>query len=186
MNTNGYVPAGHGYGMNGIQDLTDFGLNPTVPLVDPISSVLSMINSLSEGQGMYFPIERHEEMDQYVRRHINPLVRHQVSFLLHLNASQIRAVPEQIKNKVLDWACALEQAGVHGDGPSFNEQEKQIGHSVTINISGSQIEQLNNMGNNIQRASWEPIPCAELHCAGMQRQHSFAVLSNFRPTLQIG
>ena len=72
----------------------------------------------------------------------------QITFLLHLNSCQIRAIPEQIKDRVLDWACALESVGVTGDGLSFSAKEKEIAHSVTINISDSHIEQLNNSGTN--------------------------------------
>jgi hypothetical protein len=73
---------------------------------------------------------------------------HQITLLLHLNGAQIAAIPNHIKDKVLDWACALEAGGVTGEGLSFSAKEKEIAPSVTFNISNSQIEQLNNLGTN--------------------------------------
>jgi hypothetical protein len=44
--------------------------------------------------------------------------------------------------------CALEAAGVTGEGLSFSAQQKQIAHSVTFNIHNNQIEQFINLGVN--------------------------------------
>jgi hypothetical protein len=151
MNTNGHVPAGYGYLMNGVHELPGVGFHPMMPVVAPVSTILSWIVSLSKGKAIFHPIERHEEADDFFRKHVDPMFQGQVDFMLHLNDSQVKAIPDQIKDKVLDWACALEQAGVNGEGQSFNQQEKRIASSITINISGSQIEQLNNMGTNVKR-----------------------------------
>lgn len=148
MKTNGYIPAGYGQLKDGIEELSGFGINPNLSITDPISDILSWVESIANGHGIYFPIDRAMDVDRYVRQHVNPMFQHQVSFLLHLNEAQIKAIPEGIKNKVLDWACALEEAGVKGDGQSFDDKEKRIGQNIIFNISGSHIEQLSNMGNN--------------------------------------
>jgi hypothetical protein len=64
--------------------------------------------------------------------------------------SQVRAVPERIKDKVLEWALALERAGVTGDGMTFSVKDKEIAQTVTFNIYGSQIGQLSNLGTNLK------------------------------------
>jgi hypothetical protein len=150
MQTNGHIPAGYGFVMNGIQELPGFGINPIMPVKESISTVLSWIESPEKGHGIYFPIDRAMDVDRYVRSHVNPMFRNQVSFMLRLNDAQVKAIPEQIKDKVLDWACALECAGVTGDGLSFSAKEKELAHAITFNISGSHIEQLNNLGNNLK------------------------------------
>jgi hypothetical protein len=48
----------------------------------------------------------------------------------------------------MDWALALERAGVTGEGLSFSAQEKQLAHAVTFNIAGCTIEQLTDSGIN--------------------------------------
>ncbi len=150
MKTNGYVPAGYGMVRDGLQDLNAFSdMAPTLPVTDPISSVLAWIESMStEGHSVFLSVNRAMKSDAYIRQHVNPMFSEQVSFLLRMNDSQIKGIPEQIKDRVLDWACALEQAGVQGDGMSFDEKEKRIANAITFNISHSQIEQLNNMGTN--------------------------------------
>jgi len=55
-----------------------------------------------------------------------------------------------VKNRILDWACALESKGVTGDSQSFSDNEKQSAQTVIFNISNSSIDQLNNSGDNIK------------------------------------
>ena len=43
---------------------------------------------------------------------------------MRLNVTQVMAIPEQIKDKVLDWACDLESAGVFGEGLSFTQKRE--------------------------------------------------------------
>jgi hypothetical protein len=151
MNTNGFIPEGYGYVGSGIKDLPCGGLDLRYPLRDSISSVLATIEQLGGNNQAYVPVDNDglaEEIRDYFR--INPMFAHQVSFVSKLNRLQIRAIPEQIKDRVLEWACDLEAAGVTGDGLSFSEQEKQIAHSITFNIHNSTIGQLNNQGINLR------------------------------------
>jgi AbiTii len=150
--TNGYVPAGYGYLKSGIEEMPWGGFTPPpMPLRDSISSVLWLIESCSTNvNGMYFPIEEGTALSTTIRSHFqfDPRFARQITFLLRLNQVQVKAIPERIKDKVLDWACALETAGVNGDGVSFSAKEREISHSITFNITGSNIEQLNNLGTN--------------------------------------
>jgi hypothetical protein len=149
-NTNGYIPAGFGYLRSGIEDLPASRFNCSLPLKEPISTILSFIESINAGQGVYNPIEEGTEISRAIRStfRFHPMFARQISFLMHFNGAQIVAIPEQIKDKVLDWACALEQAGVTGEGLTFSAEEKQKAHSITFNITESHIEQLNNLGTN--------------------------------------
>ncbi len=148
FNTNGYIPAGFGHVMRGVQDLPSGDLDLRIPLSDPISGIMSLIGSHRGGNGLYQGIA--PELDAVIRRmyHFNPMVSQQITLLLHMNEAQMEAIPDQIKDRVLTWACDLERAGVTGDGMTFSPEEKQIAHSITFNISNSQIDQLNNMGMN--------------------------------------
>jgi len=116
--------------------------------MDSINTVLTWIEH--DARGIYYAIEAGSESSDIIRRtfQFDPMYANQITFLIHLNGSQIKAIPEHIKDKVLDWALALEQAGVTGEGLSFSPQEKEIAHTVTFNIVGSTIEQLSNSGIN--------------------------------------
>ena len=148
INVMGYIPAGFGMLMTGAQDLPGSNFNPEVPVIDSISTVQTWIADMTDGSELSLPIDRNSDVDRFHRRLISPDFRHQVSFLLHLNPAQIRAIPERIKDKVLEWALALERAGVTGEGMTFSAEEKKLAHSVTFNISNSLIEQLSNSGIN--------------------------------------
>jgi len=150
INTNGYIPTSFGMVVNGIQDIPSCGLDLPCNLGDSISAVLSMIEEIKNEKQMYRPIEEGTEFSRSLREFIkiDPMFSRQVTFLLHLNAAQVKAIPDQIKDKVLEWACALEVAGVTGEGMSFSEKEKHTAHNVNFNIFDSHIEQLNNSGTN--------------------------------------
>jgi hypothetical protein len=149
-NTNGYVPAGFGRIKRGIEDLHFSSLTFPVSIREPISGVLSWIDAIRAGNAVYLPIDRGTEYNRAIRSVliIDPEFSNQISFLLRLDETQLLAIPDLIKNKVLDWACDLEAAGVTGEGMSFSEEQKAIAHSITFNIRNSQIEQLNNLGTN--------------------------------------
>ena len=149
MNTNGYVPAGFGMMMKGIQDVPGFGSFP-VSLPDAIASILTMIESIGQGRGVFLSVEEGTETSRSLRSHftINPMYERQITFVMRLNTMQVKAIPEQIKDRVLDWACDLEAAGVNGEGMSFSAEEKAIAHTTIFNIDRSIIDQLNNHGKN--------------------------------------
>lgn len=134
---------------NGIEDIPFFGNFPT-PLTDSVSSVLSMIESINEGNGVFLTLQEGTEISRKIRSHLNidPMLSQQISFLMRFNSMQIKTIPERIKDKVLEWACDLEVAGVRGDGMSFSAKEKEIAHNTTFNIFNSIIDQLNNNGTN--------------------------------------
>jgi len=148
--TNGYIPAGYGHLMNGIEDLHSCDLTAPAHLRDSISTVLSWIEGLNKGEGIYHPIAEGSDCSRAIRSvvHFHPMFARQITLMLHLNGCQIRGIPEQIKDKALEWACALEAAGVTGDGLSFSSKEKQIADSINFNIINSHIEQLTNSGTN--------------------------------------
>lgn len=148
--TNGYVPAGFGFVMNGIEDLTGFDVPERYQLRAPISEVSSLIESLGGGKCIYLPVVAGSEYDRLLRAcvHFHPLFARQITLLTKLNSAQVKAIPDRIKDKVLDWACKLEAAGVTGEGMTFSVEERRIAGGVTFNIFGSHIEQLNNHGAN--------------------------------------
>lgn len=151
-NTNGYIPAGYGYIRKGVIPFYGPISGLTFPLVDSIGTVVSLLISIDKGKELYFPVPDNMASDlRNMLRSDNPDVLQQLTFHAKLNNSQIRDIPEQVKNKVLDWACVLESAGVTGEGHTFSPQEKQNAQTVVFNISNSTIEQLNSSGPNIKR-----------------------------------
>jgi hypothetical protein len=148
FNTNGLVPAGFGQLMHGVQDLPTCGVECAFPVMAGISTVQGW---MSHGaNAVYFPIEANSEQTRLLREAygFDPRYARQFTFMIHLNKSEIMAIPERIKDKVLDWALALERAKITGEGMSFSDKEKQLAQTVTLNIIGSTIEQLSNTGTN--------------------------------------
>ena len=83
LKTNGYVPAGFGRIMNGVQELSGIDLGVPARIDEPISTVMSMIESLNQGSGIYRTIPRGSDLDKAVRGIVNldPMFAHQVEFL---------------------------------------------------------------------------------------------------------
>lgn len=153
VRTNGYVPAGFGLVMDGIKEINGFD-TPDIPVKESVSDIVTTLEGLArKNHGLYYPIPQTPAMDRLRSRLCSdPRFETQLSLLFRLNERQVQSIPEKVKDKVLDWALALEEAGVTGDGMTFSAREKEIAHNVTFNIMNSTIEQLNNQGNN-QRGS---------------------------------
>ncbi len=135
---NGYIPAGYGRIKTGMDVLE--GFTPLdYSLLDTIGEVAGWIHSLdndkNNGSGIYLPMgpEKAEIIRQSMRQ-VPSDILDQLSYMLRLNEFQLRDIPEQIKNRVLDWACKLEEAGIHGENQSFSNTEKQAASNVTVNI----------------------------------------------------
>jgi hypothetical protein len=56
---------------------------------------------------------------------------------VHLFTTQLQGVVDTVRNAVLDWALALEKAGIAGEGFSFDSEEKTRAQSpsITYNIN---------------------------------------------------
>jgi hypothetical protein len=55
---------------------------------------------------------------------------------IHLSTTQLQGVVDTVRNAVLDWALALEKAGIAGEGFSFdNEEKSRAQSSITYNIN---------------------------------------------------
>jgi hypothetical protein len=150
--TNGVIPAGWGRVQHGVFDLPSLGLldDKRRPIREPISVVLNWIKGLDSGTHLYLPINEGSGLSHSIREiyGFDPTIAQQVSFLERLNESQIEAIPERIKDTVLDWALALERAGVTGDGMSFSATEKQIAHNIVFYINNSTVDQITTSGTN--------------------------------------
>jgi hypothetical protein len=149
-NTNGYIPAGYGYLKNGIVPIQG-PPGVRLPVLDSISTIASWIANLKQGTGLYQSVPpKFANSLRSQLRCARPGILERLTFMAQLDDSQVRDIPEQVKNKVLDWACALESAGVTGDGHSFSMREKQDAQAVIFNITNSTIDQLNNAGANVK------------------------------------
>jgi AbiTii len=136
----------------GVIDLPLITSSLTVEVTQAISIIVAWIAGLNVGNEVYYPIERDSEFDQSIRKAwphgVGPWNIPPLCYFEHYNASQIRTIPDRIKDTVLDWALELERSGVTGEGLSFSASEKQIAHSVVFNIHNSTVEQITSSGTN--------------------------------------
>jgi len=143
-NTNGYIPAGGGMMHNGVIPLQG------APLVDadvrePIGEVMVYVEEMDKTKrGIYrtTPQALADHLKRTISGHSDTI--DQLTFLTRLNDYQLRDIPEQVKNRVLDWALKLEAAGVTGNDQSFTAKEKQLAESIILNVAGG-IDQSNNV-----------------------------------------
>lgn len=147
--TNGFLPAGFGMVMDGTFNYPG-GIILDHRLPHKMGELVALIMQ-SQERGYEFTVAlRDEEICHALRNGMPPFHADQVTFRLKLNIGQIRAIPEAVKDKILDWALELEQRGVLGKDMSFNEREKELAHGITtFNIYDCDIRQLSNTGKNI-------------------------------------
>jgi len=119
---------------------------------DPINTVADWVKSLNGKNHVYLALP--SDLAQQIRSHLgsnNPDFLDRISIIARLSDSDLSNIPEQVKNRVLDWACDLESAGVTGGGQTFSEKEKADAKMVVFNIYNSNIDQLSSSGANLKR-----------------------------------
>ncbi len=140
--TNGPIPYGWGKLVNGMIPFAE-----STPIQQNVFDSMAEINSIVSGDGqsdIYFAAAAQDKL----RQCIDSPYADQFTFFVKVTRSQYAAIPDRVKDKVLDWACELERNNIRGEGMSFSPQERLTAESIVWNISGSNIGQLNNMGNN--------------------------------------
>lgn len=65
--------------------------------------------------------------------------RMETEFICFLEKSDLSAILDDIRNRVLRWAIALDKVGVHGSGLSFTSHEKQKAADMTFNVHNGSI-----------------------------------------------
>jgi hypothetical protein len=134
-NTNGYIPAGFGQLMKGTINLFGWNFERSQPVCYSMPEILTWIESIINGNGIY--VEAPKEIADNIRNGIItnfPQIKDQIVFLSKLDSAEIRSIPEKVKDKILDWACDLESAGIKGDGISFNDKEKNISQDIILKL----------------------------------------------------
>ncbi|HWA98775.1 MAG TPA: hypothetical protein VG713_09800, partial [Pirellulales bacterium] len=148
FNTNGYVPVGFGMMGNGIMEWPG-GLSVETPVLEPVSSIISMTRHANEREhGIFYRMP--PDVSALFREKINAAVAGRLTFMIRVEIAQLNAIPDAVKDRVLEWACKLERQGVRGENMSFSDAEKAAAHNVVFNIDRSHIEQLNSMGRNLR------------------------------------
>jgi len=119
---------------------------------ESIATVLTMIADFDKGQGIY--LRSVETLDKAIsaQDQFDPMFHSQVTLRVRLNDREVRAIPDRIKDKVLEWALALERAGIKGKDFSFTEEEKHNARSTTFYLDNCHVEQVSNLGTNLKES----------------------------------
>jgi hypothetical protein len=60
-------------------------------------------------------------------------------FVSFVDQARLVAILDEIRNRVLRWAIALDKAGVRGEGLSFSTSEKEKAHSIVLQQTGGSV-----------------------------------------------
>lgn len=147
------IPVGMGQMATGVMDFP--GLESVAPdmfVPESMATLLALVDvNETKGKSLSIPVDDPARIRD-LRACLPDLIRNSpVTFLIRMNMYQMRAIPDAVKDKILEWALALERRGVLGEGVTFTEKEKNEAHNITFNISHSKIEQLTNTGTNSKR-----------------------------------
>jgi AbiTii len=116
-------------------------VNIRLPLSDSIGSVMGLIQKTNEGKGLYYPCD-HETSERIKSglSHSWPKIIDQIIIMYAMDIPSVKDVPNQVKNRILDWALELERAGIHGDEHSFTQQEQKRAEQVIFNDYSTKIQ----------------------------------------------
>ncbi len=67
-------------------------------------------------------------------RLLQEMFSHNSEFVCVLEKTKLDAIIDEIRNRLLRWALALEKAGVRGDGLTFTGAEKQKAHNLVFHV----------------------------------------------------
>lgn len=121
--------------------LSDYEIRQSVP---------ELIQVALSTTGIYSHLPRNVEHSlMQMMRESNGIAMRPV---LAFSIVQVQGVIEKARSRVLEWALDLESKGVHGDGMTFSQEEKQIvqQHYHFRDVSGSQIQIGSNGSNQTQ------------------------------------
>jgi hypothetical protein len=90
-------------------------------------------------------------MQPEVKAHLIQSLEYPTDVRCLLNRSEVLAIPQHVRNIVLDWSLRLDKAGVRGEGLSFSSREKEQAHSVSINVQGD-VQNLSSVVDTAQGA----------------------------------
>jgi len=125
----------------------------TVHVGDSISSLNKLIAQAEMGQTIVFHLS--PEAEAPLMRMQNSIAPLPVTRMVGIN--QIISIVETVRGQVFNWALALEEKGILGEGLTFTSKEKEIAEqSVTINnienfqgvlgnVSDSNVTQTNHL-----------------------------------------
>ena len=70
------------------------------------------------------------------QRLLQEMFQQEMEFVCFLEKSRFEGILDEIRNKVIRWAIALDRAGIRGDGLSFTGAEKEKAHSIVVHADG--------------------------------------------------
>jgi hypothetical protein len=138
--TNGYIPVGYGMVGNGL-------LPANIPNLITIDNVLcseplnTICNFLKDNEKSYCRILEEDQQLTLKEIYGNNEFINGATFVIKLDRGGLLNIPEQVKNKILDWACKLEESGIKDDDKTFSEEDKNKASKISII----------NMFNNIDK-----------------------------------
>lgn len=127
------MPVGGGLAQSGVDDLP--GGFPTVdfPFRDALGACLASVEGVRKNSSnicVGVQGDAAEKIWDVLATLGNTLLRNYAHVYQQLDTSSLENIPERVKDAVLDWACSLEEAGVHGEGQSFSNVEMRDARSV--------------------------------------------------------
>jgi hypothetical protein len=81
--------------------------------------------------------------------------QHDSEFACFIERARLDAILDEIRNRVLHWAIALDKAGIRGAGLSFTGEEKERAHHVVFHADSGHISVgvVGNVGGHAQVAT---------------------------------
>lgn len=111
----------------------------------PLSELVQLAQS-ETGVFCYFPPEIEYRLMQGMSTPLRPA--------LSVATTQIQAIVDYVRTKILDWALDMESRGILGEGMTFTPEEKKMvqeQHYHFENVSGSQIQISSNGSSQSQQ-----------------------------------
>jgi hypothetical protein len=74
-----------------------------------------------------------------IQQALQQMLQQEMEFTCFLQKSSFDGILDEIQNRVLRWAIALDRAGIRGDGLSFSGVEKEKAHGLVFHVAGGTV-----------------------------------------------
>ncbi len=129
-------------------------INGLIPILSDDARFMEVLNVARTGQSIselesldkdssYLRIMFPPKLQAFVQANVNLPIPMQGMWLIGVN--QIHGIINLVRQRVLDWALELENAGVLGEGLTFSATERAAAMGTTNNFHGSNIGVLGNV-----------------------------------------
>lgn len=101
----------------------------TIPLFEPLSTIIELARKAENTIQYRYSGDVFSKLQKFINS------SNEVDLQISVSASMVKAIPELVKNCLIEWTLRLEEHGIKGEDMMFNEKEHEAAKRVPQQIN---------------------------------------------------